>query len=220
VRTNHDVQQQKGISFLLLDITSPGVEVKPLYAFNGKRLWNQVFFESVRVPITQRLGDEDKGWTVAKSLLGDERLMVSRVAENKRVLGVLKEAVHQQAQRGVVLSDDVQDEISALEIRLQALEMTSLRILTEADAGSQIGAEPSMLKLKGSELVQAQDELLFRMVDHLALAQDAANTGEAAVNPAWAEFVASGRYHHRGYTIAGGSSEVQHNIIAKQVLGL
>jgi alkylation response protein AidB-like acyl-CoA dehydrogenase len=220
VRTNHDVQQQKGISFLLLDITSPGVEVKPLYAFNGKRLWNQVFFESVRVPITQRLGDEDKGWTVAKSLLGDERLMVSRVAENKRVLGVLKEAVHQQAQRGVVLSDDVQDEISALEIRLQALEMTSLRILTEADAGSQIGAQPSMLKLKGSELVQAQDELLFRMVDHLALAQDAANTGEAAVNPAWAEFVASGRYHHRGYTIAGGSSEVQHNIIAKQVLGL
>ena len=216
VRTNHDVQQQKGISFLLLDITSPGVEVKPLYAFNGKRLWNQVFFESVRVPITQRLGDEDKGWTVAKSLLGDERLMVSRVAENKRVLGVLKEAVHQQAQRGVVLPDDVQDEISALEIRLQALEMTSLRILTEADAGSQIG----MLKLKGSELVQAQDELLFRMVDHLALAQDAANTGEAAVNPAWAEFVASGRYHHRGYTIAGGSSEVQHNIIAKQVLGL
>lgn len=220
VRTNHDVQQQKGISFLLLNITSPGVEVKPLYAFNGKRLWNQVFFENVRVPITQRLGDEDKGWTVAKSLLGDERLMVSRVAENKRVLGVLKEAVHQQAQRGVVLPDDVREEISALEIRLQALEMTSLRILTEADAGSQIGAEPSMLKLKGSELVQAQDELLFRMVDHLALAQDAAITGEAAVNPAWAEFVASGRYHHRGYTIAGGSSEVQHNIIAKQVLGL
>ena len=162
VRTNHDVQQQKGISFLLLDITSPGVEVKPLYAFNGKRLWNQVFFENVRVPVTQRLGDEDKGWTVAKSLLGDERLMVSRVAENKRVLGMLKEAVQQQAQRGVVLPDDVQDEISALEIRLQALEMTSLRILTEADAGSQIGAEPSMLKLKGSELVQAQDELLFQ----------------------------------------------------------
>ena len=145
VRTNSDVQQQKGISFLLFDMTSPGVTVKPLFAFNGKRLWNQVFFENVRVPITQRLGDEDKGWTVAKSLLGDERLMVSRVAENKRVLGVLKGAVHQQAQRGVVLPDDVREEISALEIRLQALEMTSLRILTEADAGFQIGAEPNML---------------------------------------------------------------------------
>ena len=125
-----------------------------------------------------------------------------------------------QARRGVELPLSLRDEISALEIRLQALEMTSLRILTEADAGSQIGAEPSMLKLKGSELVQAQDELLFRMVDHLALAEDSANTGEASVNPAWAEYVASGRYHHRGYTIAGGSSEVQHNIIAKQVLEL
>lgn len=220
VRTNHEVQQQKGISFLLLDITSPGVTVKPLYAFNGKRLWNQVFFEDVRVPIAQRLGEEDRGWTVAKSLLGDERLMVSRVSENKRILGLLKEAVQEQAERGLVLPESVQSEISALEIRLHALEMTSLRILTRADAGSQIGAEPSMLKLKGSELVQAQDELLFRMVDYLALPQDSTNTGAAAVNPAWAEFVASGRYHHRGYTIAGGASEVQHNIIAKQVLGL
>ena len=220
VRTNHDVQQQKGISFLLFDITSPGVSVKPLYAFNGKRLWNQVFFEDVRVPVAQRLGDEDRGWTVAKSLLGDERLMVSRVSENKRVLGVLKEALQEQIRRGIEMPESVHSEICALEIRLQALEMTSLRILTQADSGSQIGAEPSMLKLKGSELVQAQDELLFRMVDYLALAQDSANTGEEAVNPAWAEYIASGRYHHRGYTIAGGSSEVQHNIIAKQVLGL
>lgn len=220
VRTNPDVQQQKGISFLLFDITSPGVAVEPLYAFNGKRLWNQVFFEDVRVPIAQRLGDEDRGWTVAKSLLGDERLMVSRVAENKRVLGVVKEAVAEQAARGVVLPESVQGEISELEIRLQALEATSLRILTEADSGAQIGAEPSMLKLKGSELVQAQDELLFRLVDYLALPQDSSNTGEPAVTPPWAEFVASGRYHHRGYTIAGGTSEVQHNIIAKQVLGL
>ena len=220
VRTNHDVQQQKGISFLLFDITSPGVSVEPLYAFNGKRLWNQVFFEDVRVPVAQRLGDEDRGWTVAKSLLGDERLMVSRVSENKRMLGLLKEALSEQQQRWVALPDSVRQEISALEIRLQALEATSLRILTQADSGAQIGAEPSMLKLKGSELVQAQDELLFRMVDHLALPQDSTNTGEEAVTPAWAEFVASGRYHHRGYTIAGGTSEVQHNIIAKQVLGL
>ena len=101
VRTNPDVQQQKGISFLLLDITSPGVSVKPLYAFNGKRLWNQVFFEEVRVPVSQRLGDEDRGWTVAKSLLGDERLMVSRVAENKRILANLRETFAHQVQRAV-----------------------------------------------------------------------------------------------------------------------
>jgi acyl-CoA dehydrogenase len=220
VRTNHDVQQQKGISFVLFDLSSAGVSVEPLYAFNGKRLWNQVFFDEVRVPMSQRLGEEDRGWTVAKSLLGDERMLVSRVAENKRILGNVREVLAAQTERGIDLPGDVHDEISALEIRLQALEMTSLRILTEADAGAQIGAEPSMLKLKGSELVQAQDELLFRMVDYLALPKDSSHLEEGPVGPVWAEYVASGRYHHRGYTIAGGSSEIQHNIIAKQVLGL
>ena len=219
VRTNPDVQQQKGISFLLLDMTSPGVTVKPLYAFNGKRLWNQVFFEDVRVPMSQRLGDEDRGWTVAKSLLGDERLMVSRVAENRRILANLRETLEHQLQRGVSLHNEARRSINELDIRLQALEATSLRILTAFDGGGDIGAEPSMLKLKGSELVQAQDEVLFTMIDYLALPLDSAAGGEP-VTPAWAEFVASGRYHHRGFTIAGGSSEVQHNIIAKQVLGL
>ena len=220
VRTNFDVQQQKGISFLLFDITSPGVTVEPLYAFNGKRLWNQVFFDDVRVPVSQRLGDEDRGWTVAKSLLGDERLLVSRVSENKRVLGLVYETVEERLRAGVELPDSIAAEIAQLQIRLQALEMTSLRILTEADAGGQIGAEPSMLKLKGSQLVQDQDELLFRLIDHLAFALDSKNADREPVVDDYAEFVASGRYHHRGYTIAGGSSEVQHNIIAKQVLGL
>lgn len=219
VRTNPDVQQQKGISFLLLDMTSPGVTVKPLYAFNGKRLWNQVFFEDVRVPMSQRLGDEDRGWTVAKSLLGDERLMVSRVAENRRILANLRETLEHQAQRGVSVLSETRKSINELDIRLQALEATSLRILTAFDGGGEIGAEPSMLKLKGSELVQAQDEILFAMIDYLTLPLDTA-TGGASVTPAWAEYVASGRYHHRGFTIAGGSSEIQHNIIAKQVLGL
>ena len=220
VRTNHDVQQQKGISFLLIDMASPGVTVEPLFAFNGKRLWNQVFFDDVRVPVSQRLGDEDKGWTVAKSLLGDERLLVSRVAENKRVLSIIADALREQRAGGIDVPNGMDTEIDQLAIRLQALEMTSLRILTEADAGGQIGAEPSMLKLKGSELVQDQDELLFRLVDHLALPADRANAPREDFGPAFAEYVASGRYHHRGYTIAGGSSEVQHNIIAKQVLGL
>ena len=219
VRTNPDVQQQKGISFLLFDMTSPGVTVKPLYAFNGKRLWNQVFFEDVRVPMSQRLGDEDRGWTVAKSLLGDERLMVSRVAENRRILANLRETLEHQLSRGSAVPDATRKAVNELDIRLQALETTSLRILTAFDGGGDIGAEPSMLKLKGSELVQAQDEVLFTLIDYLALPLDTA-TGGAAVIPDWAEYIASGRYHHRGFTIAGGSSEVQHNIIAKQVLGL
>jgi alkylation response protein AidB-like acyl-CoA dehydrogenase len=220
VRTNQEVQKQKGISFLLFDLGSAGVTIEPLYAFNGKRLWNQVFFDSVRVPVSQRLGEEDKGWTVAKSLLGDERLLVSRVAENKRVLNIIQEIIAAQTARGIDLPDSVRRELSSLDIRLQALEMTSLRILTQADAGGQIGAEPSMLKLKGSELVQAQDELLFQLIDYFALPLDTKNSDRDHVGPEYTQFVASGRYHHRGFTIAGGSSEVQHNIIAKQVLGL
>lgn len=140
VRTNDQVQRQRGISFLLMDLASPGVTVEPLYAFNGKRLWNRVFFENVRVPAQQRLGEEDQGWTVAKSLLGDERLMVSRVAENKRILSLLKEALALQQAQDIQLPPEAEAEIAALEIRLMALETTSLRILSQADAGAQIGA--------------------------------------------------------------------------------
>ena len=219
VRTNTEVQQQKGISFLLLPLDSPGVSVLPLYAFNGKRLWNQVFFEDVRVPQDQRLGAEDQGWTVAKSLLGDERLFVSRVAENKRILSVLRETVTEMTALGVELPVGIGRDIHEIDVRLNALEMTSLRILTEADAGGDIVAEPSMLKLKGSQLIQDQDEILFRLIDYLALPLDGTHTALPPI-ASFAEYIASGRYHHRGYTIAGGSSEIQQNIIAKQVLNL
>lgn len=219
VRTDPDVQPQKGISFLLVDLSTPGITIEPLYAFNGKRLWNQVFFDDVRVPVENRLGEENRGWTVAKTLLGDERLMVSRVAENRRLLGRIREVLAEETSAASLAPADVGRKLSELDIRLQALEMTSLRILTEADRGGAIGAEPSMLKLKGSELVQAMDQALLELVGYWSLPRD---TGEAAspIGPAHAEYVASGLFHHRGYTIAGGSSEVQHNIIAKQVLGL
>ena len=220
VRTNGQVQKQKGISFLLIDLRSPGIEIKPLIAFNGKRLWNQVFFEDVRVPISHRLGDEDHGWTVAKSLLGDERLMVSRIAENKRIFSNLLELVTQQRQRGQTLPGSFASKLSQISIRIHALEMTSLRILGRADKGSEVGAEPSMLKLKGSELVQSQDELLFELVDYLSVPLDSSMGDHQSVGSPMTEYISSGVYHHRGYTIAGGSSEVQHNIIAKQVLGL
>lgn len=219
VRSNPDVQPQKGISFLLIDLSTPGISVEPLVAFNGKRLWNQVFLENVRVPVGNRLGDEDKGWTVAKSLLGDERLLVSRVAENQRLFGIARNVL--EAERGAIDGVVGLDRtLNELEIRLTALEMSSLRLLTQADAGGHIGAEPSMLKLKGSELVQAMDELLFEIVGHWVLPRDNHDTVDASVGPDYTEYVASGRYHHRGFTIAGGSSEIQHNIIAKQVLGL
>jgi alkylation response protein AidB-like acyl-CoA dehydrogenase len=220
VRTNPDVQAQRGISFLLIDLESPGIEITPLLAFNGKRLWNQVVFTDVRVPVGQRLGAEDKGWTVAKALLGDERLMVSRVAENRRILSIVDEAfAGVLTPPGELRSEALRSRIDRLRIRLQALETSSLRLLTTADKGGQIGAEPSMLKLLGSTLVQAQDELLAELAGYWLLPSDGGSS-DTPVGPAWAEYVASGMFHHRGYTIAGGTSEVQHNIIAREVLGL
>jgi alkylation response protein AidB-like acyl-CoA dehydrogenase len=221
VRTNPDVQAQRGISFLLMDLRSPGIEITPLLDFNGKRLWNQVFFHDVRVPVANRLGAEDKGWTVAKALLGDERLMVSRVAENRRVLTLVEEALAGALGAGTGGDDlaGLRGRIGRLRIRLQALETSSLRLLTVADRGGQVGAEPSMLKLLGSTLVQAQDELLAELVGHWLLPADSGSANRP-VGPAWTEYVASGMFHHRGYTIAGGTSEVQHNIIAREVLGL
>jgi len=202
-----------------MDLTSQGVTIEPLYAFNGKRLWNQVFFDDVRVPVANRLGEEDRGWTVAKTLLGDERLMVSRVAENRRLLECIREVLAEEAAATSLAAEDFRRQLSELAIRLAALEMTSLRILTEADRGGAIGAEPSMLKLKGSELVQSMDRALFELIGYWSLPRDGGET-QSPVGPDYAEYVASGLFHHRGYTIAGGSSEVQHNIIAKQVLGL
>ena len=217
VRTNNEVQAQKGISFLLVDLSSPGVRVEPLYAFNGKRLWNQVFFDDVRVPVANRLGEQDRGWTVAKNLLGDERLLISRVAENRRQLSIIREHLHNEPNP----EPEHLRAADQLDLRLQALEITSARLLTLADEGAAVGAEPSMLKLKGSELVQAMDELLFRLAGYCVLPSDRSNSGAAhAVVPEPLEFIASGLYHHRGYTIAGGSTEIQRNIIAKQVLGL
>lgn len=220
VRTDPNVKKQQGISFLLLDLNTPGITIEPLIAFNGKRLWNQVFFEDVRVPVSNRLGEENKGWTVAKSLLGDERLLVSRVAENKRLM---------QRIRDLLKSSPGTAELSVkadmLAIRLQALETTSLRILAREEAGEQIGAEPSILKLKGSELVQSMDELMVELAGHWAFPQDHSLVNPRpgsndSIGPQELEYIASGYFHHRGYTIAGGSSEIQHNIIAKQILKL
>jgi alkylation response protein AidB-like acyl-CoA dehydrogenase len=198
----------------------PGIEVKPLYAFNGKRLWNQVFFTNVRVPKENRLGPENQGWTVAKNILGDERLMVSRVAENKRILSRLKALLVEQ-QSSFHPDQSFLSRLAGIEIRLTSLEVMALRLLGHFDSGGSVGAEPSMLKLQGSQLVQAQDQLLFEIAGAYGLPLDAITRGQA--EPVFSEdvdMIASAMFHHRGYTIAGGASEIQRNIIAQQVLKL
>lgn len=221
VRTDPKVKPQRGISFLLIDMDSPGITVSPLIAFNGKRLWNQVFFDGVRVPKENRLGEENQGWSVAKNLLGDERLFVSRVAENRRLLALLTEILSAEEQRGIQVADEVRTKLSELDIRLRALDATALRLLLEVDRGGRVGAEPSMLKLKGSELVQAMDTLALEIIGYYGMPLDSSLLpSDDPVGPDYCDMIASGAFHHRGYTIAGGSSEVQHNIIATAVLGL
>ena len=215
VRTDNDAKPQLGITFLLMEMNDPGITVKPLLAFNGKRLWNQVFFDQVRVPRVNILGEENRGWSVAKNLLGNERLLVSRVAESRRILSNILSALTENPQ-----SDEFRVRIAALVIRLEALDATALRLLTKFDNGHEIGAEPSMLKLKGSQLVQDMDRMLYEIVGYLALPQDSTMREGGPAGAKIADMVASGLFHHRGYTIAGGTSEIQHNIIAQQVLGL
>ncbi|MBL4682084.1 MAG: acyl-CoA dehydrogenase family protein [Pseudomonadales bacterium] len=220
VKTDIETKAQLGISFLLVDMKSPGILIEPILAFNGRRLWNQVFFDDVRVPKGNCLGEENKGWAVAKNLLGNERLMVSRVAENRRLLGRVTDIIRQEIQQGSDLGPAVEQKLAMLDIRLQALDATALRLLSRFDSGGSIGAEPSMLKLKGSQLIQDMDCLLFEVVTYYGLPLDSVQAERDPIGPDYADMIANGLFHHRGYTIAGGSSEVQHNIIAKLVLGL
>ncbi len=215
VRTDTEAKPQLGITFLLMEMNDPGITVKPLLAFNGKRLWNQVFFDQVRVPRANRLGEENRGWSVAKNLLGNERLLVSRVAENRRMLSNIMSALSEDPRKA-----SFKRSLAALVIRLEALDATALRLLTKFDKGHEIGAEPSMLKLKGSQLVQDMDRMLYEIVGYCGLPQDSTMREGGPAGAEIADMVASGLFHHRGYTIAGGTSEIQHNIIAQQVLGL
>jgi acyl-CoA dehydrogenase len=215
VRTDPDAKPQLGITFLLAEMDSPGITVEPLMAFNGKRLWNQVFFEDVRVPRGNRLGEVNQGWTVAKNLLGNERMLVSRVAENRRILSNIVDAMAE-----IDALKEFDSRLAALKIRLEALDATALRLLTRFDGGLDVGAEPSMLKLKGSQLVQDMDCLLYDLACYYGIPLDSTMREGDAFGPVFADMAASGMFHHRGYTIAGGTSEIQHNIIARQVLEL
>ena len=220
VRTDPDAKKQLGITFLLMDMNQLGVEVKPLLAFNGARLWNQVFFENAIVPRENCLGGENKGWSVAKSLLGDERLLVSRVGENLRICQRLLDLLGSPP-IGMNDTEDWMLRLSKTRIRLEGLEASALRLLSKFDQGGVVGAEPSMLKLQGSQLVQAFDELLMELIGEYALPENRFRRNESSsVSDDSIDMIASGRYHHRGFTLAGGTSEIQHDIIAKSVLGL
>ncbi|GJL87462.1 MAG: acyl-CoA dehydrogenase [Minwuia thermotolerans] len=226
VRTRKDGKHQEGISFLLIDMKTPGITVRPLILMDQGHHVNEVFFENVRVPVANRIGEENKGWTYAKFLLGNERAGIAEVAWNKKLLQRLKEMAADTPASGEKLLDDAvfSRKVAETEIKLTALEYCNLRILAAMQEGSPPGGEASMLKLLGSEVTQAITELTVEALGYYAapyeLADRTPGSNWSPVGPDAAEGVMGQHLFMRAITIAGGSSEVQKNIIAKMVLGL
>ena len=228
VRTNSDVaRRQEGISFLLIDMTTPGVTVKPIITIEGDHEVNEVHFENVKVPLENLIGEEGKGWTYGKVLLQHERTGTAGVARSKQRLNKLRARAAQSIRGETPMLENISfmRKLAAAEVSLKALEFTELRTLAAVASGKAPGPESSILKFVGTELQQAIDALYMEAAGYYALpyvpeqyALDV--TGEDRIGDG-AETNASLRYFNfRKASIYGGSNEIQKNIIAKHVLGL
>jgi alkylation response protein AidB-like acyl-CoA dehydrogenase len=227
VRTDPGAKkQQEGISFLLIDMKTPGITVKPIVTMDGSAEVNEVFFDNVRVPAQNLVGEEHKGWTYAKFLLGNERTGIARVGASKRELKKLKEMIAAERADGAPLaaSPRFRDKVASLEIELMALEITNLRMIAAMRGGKGPGPESSILKIKGSEIQQRLTELAMEALGPYALpfqreAMEAGWNGEP-IGPDYAAPVSPHYFNYRKASIYGGSNEIQKNVIAKMMLGL
>ncbi|MHA7815318.1 MAG: acyl-CoA dehydrogenase family protein [Pseudohaliea sp.] len=221
VRTSSEGKKQNGISFLLIDMHSPGIKVNPIVSIDNHHSLNEVEFNNVRVPVANLIGEEDKGWTYAKALLAHERTSIAGVADSKRALAEVRDFAAQEENGGRFLIDDplFQQRLSSIEIELMALEYTELRVLASVAAGGAPGAESSLLKIKGTEIQQAIQELRMEVAGYyqglLPTELSPEVLGHSFGSDARQAFM-----YGRAATIYGGSNEVQKNIIAKAVLGL
>jgi hypothetical protein len=220
VRTDNTGKRQEGISFILIDMKTPGITVRPLILMDGGHEVNEVFFDNVVVPVENLVHEEGKGWTVAKYLLGHERMGSGNVGGSRRELAALKEFAQREQKNGQPLIDDprFRDKLSRVEIELDALEITSMRFLDKMRrSGQPPGADVSMLKIRGTEVQQMITELMMQAVGPLAAPFKAVDGGSI-------DFVTSRlspRYfNYRKASIYAGSNEIQRNIIAKASLGL
>jgi alkylation response protein AidB-like acyl-CoA dehydrogenase len=218
VRTDPEAKKQAGISFLLIDMTSPGVTVRPIELIDGGFEVNEVFFDNVRVPAENLVGEENKGWDYAKFLLGNERVGVAPVGATKRSLSAAKEYAKTAGPGGTSLLDDplYASQIADLENELLALELTALRVVAHSADGKPHPAS-SVLKLRGSELQQAVTELYVDMGGPASLASGAGPESDLAD---WNKVSTPYYLNFRKASIYGGSNEVQRTIIAGTILGL
>jgi pimeloyl-CoA dehydrogenase large subunit len=227
VRTDSGVRKQEGISFLLIDMRTPGITVRPIITLDEDHEVNEVFFDDVRVPVKNLVGQENKGWDYAKFLLGNERIGIARIGMSKHRIRRIKELAAKEfdGERPILDNPRFREKLAAIEIELKALEMTQLRVVAAEGKREKGRPDPasSILKIKGSELQQATTELLMDVVGPYALPyqtdQDA-GWNEPPVGPDWAGPIAPTYFNYRKVSIYGGANEIQKNIIAKAILGL
>ena len=224
VRTDPDAKKQEGISFLLIDMTSPGITVRPIITIEGGHEVNDVFLDNVRVPVANLIGEENKGWTVAKYLLGHERTGIACVARSKRGIERLRElAAGELADdaQPLINDSDFRRKVAELEVDLAALEYTELRSLASESKGKGPGPEASLLKVKGTEVGQRLTELTLEAAAHYGAPYARGMGGNIGpIGPDYAGKAAPTYFNMRKTSIFGGSNEIQRNIIAKAVLGL
>ena len=226
VRTGQSERRQEGISFLLVDMTSPGIEVRPIITLDGGHEVNEVFFSDVRVPVANLVGEENRGWTYAKYLLTYERTGMASVGASTVALGWLRSVAAKAKRNGKPLLDDplFAARVGRAEIELANLSTTALRVVAAVAGGGAPGAESSMLKIKGTELRQEISALTRRALGPHAQpfmpeALDEGFNGEA-VGPEGAAAVTPQYFNLRKLSIFGGSNEIQKNIISKMILQL
>ncbi|GAB3366452.1 MULTISPECIES: acyl-CoA dehydrogenase family protein [Giesbergeria] len=226
VRTNREARAQEGISFLLVDMNTPGVELRPIRTLDGDHEVNEVFFTDVKVPVENLVGEENKGWTYAKYLLTYERTGIAGVGFSVAALEKLKVIAAKVHKNGKPLAQDPQfaARMAKVEIDLENMKTTNLRVIAAVAGGGVPGAESSMLKIRGTEIRQELLSLIRRAMGPYALpfVEEAQYTDDSAtpVGPKEAATAAANYFNYRKLSIFGGSNEIQKNIIAKMILGL
>ncbi|XDF34908.1 acyl-CoA dehydrogenase family protein [Paracidovorax avenae] len=226
VRTDREAKAQSGISFLLVDMRSPGVEVRPIITLDGEHEVNEVFFTDVKVPAENLVGEENKGWTYAKYLLTYERTNIAGVGFSVAALEKLKRVAATVQCNGRPLAQDplFAARIARVEIDLENMKTTNLRVIAAVAGGGVPGAESSMLKIRGTEIRQEILSLTRRAMGPYALPfeEGALHAGheDRAVGPEGAAAAAANYFNYRKLSIFGGSNEIQKNIISKMILGL
>ncbi len=221
VRTDNSGRKQEGITFLLIDMKSPGITVRPINTIDNFHHLNEVYFDNVRVPVANRIGEEGKGWTYAKSLLVHERLSIAEVADSKRALGEVRALARQELNGGKSLLDDAffARRLTDVEIDLMALEYTELRALAAIEEGKPPGPESSLLKLQGTQIQQAIQALRMDVAGYYSGTLQGDLSADQLGHD-FADYAQKMYFRGRASSIYGGSNEVQKNITAKYVLGL